>query len=426
MTTAFALAEPSKLRWRGGSGDLKELASFAETEAFTRPERMADTPPTLTAILEGRSVIVTLDRVLASKAGGTTRLVGILQEIFRRLPDRAALARRLEDGGRIPVVALQGGPTALVTNGAVVGLNEVLLKRPSLARALICTAILRGLRQRAEVIADVQDVKRDVGSAVLALACDADAREKVDAAELQRLLGALFAPNEPFFQQLHAFLLARPIQEDPGSSRADNIFFDPKRFDALTLGGKLRVIAAGQLAWYSSLSLGLLGLFRPLFQLFPGHYDEARQALKGGPGARGINFFEALRRRVYPALRRARILLGVELFWSAYNPHMTRVVIRPFFRLMGGNQRPFAATLATFLFSFAVVHLMGLTSLIIAIAWFSARSAQEPSLAGAIASERTIRIQLSIFGVYLLFGLLAALAKWRRFQRVNSQPQEHS
>jgi hypothetical protein len=138
---------------------------------------------------------------------------------------------------------------------------------------------------------------------------------------------------------------------------------------------------------------------------------EARTALTSGRGRQGIGFIRSLRKRGIPALKRGRVLLALELFWSSYNPHMTRVAIRPFFRFMGGNDRPFIATFTTFVFSGLVVHLMGLTATCLGLCWWLGQSSPSAGWARAIASDFALWVQSGIILTYVATGLLVGIAK---------------
>jgi hypothetical protein len=109
--------------------------------------------------------------------------------------------------------------------------------------------------------------------------------------------------------------------------------------------------------------------------------------------------------------------MALELFWSSWNHSLTRVTSRPFYRLVGGNKRPFLATLATFVFSCAVVHLMLPSTLLIALCY---QLREHSTLAASLSTPSLIGIQATIWLVYGSLGLVLGTIKALRSRRAKS------
>lgn len=394
---AYRLARPEPLRWCGRRGKAELLAKEEDFDS----ER-------LNLDLAGTTIHLAVERALAEPLGGADTLLTLLQDQLNQLPDRALLAAAVSEGQAIAVRRLEASDRLIIALDSLAALHQAALDDPALGRALLAVALGRALRASIKDGPGKASVKRDAGAALLALAADPEARRRLDAAAVEAALAPILAADEPFLALLRASLAAHPLRrEAPKVTAADNIFADPRRFDALGFGEKLRVIIAGQLAWYTTLSFGLLGLLRGLWQRWPGRYDEARAALTADIRQRGF-FKKALRRRLRLALRQGRPLRALELFWASWNPNLTRVTLRPLFRMLGGNRRPFIATVLTFTFSALVVHLMAWTSAVLALCYVLA---ERSPTAAWIASPLNLRIQIGAIAAYVLVGVLIGGAK---------------
>lgn len=409
--------------------------SWAELEAMPEAEldRVANLPKDegllslpdepdyerLNVILEELTLHVFLHKHLVADCGGSPRVLGALQNILNTVPDRLRLYQDLSEGGKkedltLFVLGVEQGPYALKSSRKVAALHRSIGKMGALGRAMLAVLMIRALRNRLPGPHGANRLKRDVGVALLALGADSEAKATVSKDSVRRDLNTCLQADDAFTAMLAELLEKNPLRAQAKIRPEENIFLDPIRFDALPFKEKIKVIVSGQLAWYTTLSFGLLWLFHGLWDRVFGYYSEGRLALTADLGQRGM-FKKTLRRKVLPALFKGRFLRSVELFWAGWNPNLTRVTLRPFFRLLGGNRRPFLATFSTFVFSGFVVHLMGITTIALLVAW---SLLGKVSGAEIVASPTNINIQLNIWIIYLVFGLIVGLSKaLRAFSR---------
>jgi hypothetical protein len=372
-------------------------------------------------LLEELTIHVDCEENLIEVMGGESQVLMVLQQVLKLVPDRVLLYLALSNRGEILEMTLvvngtKSGPYLLkATEEHAVIHGEWDPKHQALSRALLAVLVLRALRERLPNRVAAPTLKRDVGVALLALGADDRARSTVTNLSVREALADRLHDDDPFLTLLTDILEKNPLRRMVKIRPQDNIFVDPLRFDGLTLGEKWKVILSGQLAWYTTLSFGLLWLFHKTFDAWPGYYSQGRVALTVDLGERGM-FKKTLRRRVLPAILKGKFLRGVELFWSGWNPNLTRVTLRPFFRLLGGNKRPFWATFLTFIFSGFIVHLMGTTTVLLAVAWLCS---DVSSWAGWLGSETNITIQVNIWIVYLVFGFIVGLSKAFRSRSKN-------
>lgn len=110
-------------------------------------------------------------------------------------------------------------------------------------------------------------------------------------------------------------------------------------------------------------------------------------------------------------IRRGRILLAWEAFWSGWNPVFTVEITRPLYELCGGNKRPFFATMMVFLYSGVFLHAM-----FGAILGFEL-TAIISLLGGNGLSHAQFSLSWMTVVTYLLFGFPVAVSKWMRNRR---------
>lgn len=396
----YLCRDPSPRRWRG-----RELLKLTLPEDFLG-ER-------LHIVLSGRAIHLSVDSQLAHACGGVDELLSVLQATCSAMPDRTRFAAALPEGEpEIAALALDSGPALVEVEKDVLALNGALGLRPSLLRGLTAMALFQSLRRKLQTELGSVTLGRDLGALLIALNADPEAREELSNGRLEVELERVLQGPSKLVPKLRELLLRIPLRARRLRPE-DNIYLDPLRFDGLPLSARLKVIAAGQLAWLTSLSFGLLGLAAPLFEAMTGYYSQARLALRGELDERGLTK-TALRKRIIPALKRGRWLMALELFWSSWNHSLTRVTSRPFYRLMGGNKAPFFATLATFIFSCAVVHLMLPSTLLIALCF---QFREQSSLAASLSTPSLIGIQATIWMVYASLGLVLGTIKAIRSRR---------
>ncbi|MDF1663148.1 MAG: hypothetical protein P1V97_15340 [Planctomycetota bacterium] len=363
-------------------------------------------------ILEELTLRFEVSKVLVEDCGGASRVLPVLQGILNTVPDRLRLYQDLSKGGKtnelcLFILGAESSPLALKSSKKVAVLNRELAKMGALGRAMLGVLVIRALRNRLPGPHGANRLKRDVGVALLVLGADAEAKSTVSKDSVIRDLSKVLREDDAFTALLGDLLDKNPLRSQMKIRPEENIFLDPIRFDSLSFGEKGKVILSGQLAWYTTLSFGFLWLFRSLWDRVFGYYSQGRQALTADLGKRGM-FKKTLRRKVLPMLFKGRFLRAVELFWAGWNPNLTRVTLRPFFRFLGGNKRPFLATFGTFVFSGFVVHLMGITTIALVVAWSLLDSVPGAKL---VASPTNINIQVNIWIVYLVFGFIVGLSK---------------
>lgn len=413
MSHDFELLKPTPQAYKDNKGSLAELVRHVNFDPASR----------LTFIVLGKIIRLNFEAQLLTQLEPLDLFLKTLQTIAHELPDRqrfATLKPRTaleirEAIIEIKVFQLTGSPSLFNSDEltAAIFLPKGLSK--ALARIIVTVAVFQSLRQRAGSNPTPSKAnKANLGTAMLALVRSPGGAGEFTPLALKNQLTPHLA-NQHLLQRLSSVLSrsSRP----PGSFELDpqkNIYFDLRRFDGLSLTGKLRVIFAGQLAWWTSLSFGLLALFRGLFDKFPGYYSEARAALTSQVRQQGL-VKQRLRKRFAAFVKQGRLLAVLELFWSSWNPALTRVALRPFFRLCGGNSRPFSATLLSFWFSGAVVHFMGLSTLIIGCAYPYRDSSR---MARMLASDQVVQIQGLIWIVYTVLGTLVGLVKLHRALRI--------
>lgn len=398
------------VRSLAGPGDEADPASAVETVTLT---------------IEDRPVRVTVDARLVKACGSSDDILQVLQHVAKHLPDRADLANFLPaKGADITLLGVTGGTQLIETgdrwasvaleSGAASGetSDEVAL---AVRRALVALAVFRGVRVGrgpAKVLA--LEARRAGGILVLALSGDPVRHRKLTA----KTVGDDLSKRVPE-DDLARTTVVDALAEHPLSRIAESVI-DPEatiyanlpRFDEMSLFGKLKVIVAGHLAWYTSLSLGLLYLLKPVWEGTTGHYNEARAALSGGLMERGM-VKAGLKKKVTEAWEQGKRLRALELVWSAWNPSLQRVTTRPVYRMLGGNSRPFTATFLTFVFSGLITHCMLWTSL----ALLGLRSIADPSgngFAAVVSQDMVLIIQGLIILVYVLLGLGIGLRKTLR------------
>lgn len=363
-------------------------------------------------VLEELTIYFEVGKNIVADCGGSAKVLGVLQGILNLVPDRLRLYQDLSEGGKnselqLFVLGVETSPIGLKSSKKVAVLNRDLAKMGALGRALLGVLVIRALRNRLPGPHGANRLKRDVGVALLVLGADSEAKSTVTQESVTRDLSKVLKEDDAFTGLLGDLLGKNPLRAQIKLHPEENIFLDLIRFDGLSLREKGKVILSGQLAWYTTLSFGVLWLFRGLWDRVFGYYSQGRQALTADLGKRGM-FKKTLRRKVLPALFRGRFLRSVELFWAGWNPNLTRVTLRPFFRLLGGNKRPFIATFGTFVFSGFVVHLMGITTMALVVAWCLLDSVPSAKI---VASPTNINIQVNIWIIYLVFGFIVGLSK---------------
>lgn len=407
---AFLAKESGKLEYQGQKQSLKDLHAKTENQDAL--------PGRWNLVFEDGVLEFRFDAELQAFLDSQSKALDTIQATLAALPDRKilwqALVQKSQDSWRLSALTLSQSRQLVLVDGPLLGVQSSLLaSHPSLSLMLIGVGLIRALRTHCLGAEKAQSVNKDLGTALILLATNQQAREHVRADTCEAWAKTLFADGDPFVALLVESLRKHPLKPVKSKPKPeDNIFFDPKRFDRLPLTAKLKVVLAGQLAWYSSLSLGLLWLLRGLWDRWPGYYSEAREALHHDLG-KGM-FKRKLGARIWREAQRGRLLKGLEYFWSAWNPSLTRIAIRPFFRMLGGNRRPFLATLCTFMFSALVVHLMLWTSLILALCW---QYREQSETAAWLASPRNISVQLGILVVYFAIGVIIGGLKSLRRRR---------
>lgn len=96
---------------------------------------------------------------------------------------------------------------------------------------------------------------------------------------------------------------------------------------------------------------------------------------------------------------------------------LVRVAVRPAYRLFGGNERPLLATVATFVYTALVVHLLGPTAAVLLALRLAAQSEPDFRLGAIAGSNLNFSILFGAVAAYALFGTLAGLSKVLRRRR---------
>jgi hypothetical protein len=243
----YLCRDQSPRRWRG-----RELPALTLPEDFLG-ER-------LHIVLSGRVIHLSVDLQLARACGGVEELISVLQATCSAMPDRTRFAAALPEGEpEMTALALDSGPALIEVEDDLLALNSALGLRPSLLRGLTAMALFQSLRRKLQTELGSVTLGRDLGALLIALNADPEAREELSDGRLEAELERVLHGPSKLVLKLRELLLRIPIRARRLRPE-DNIYLDPLRFDALPLGARIRVIAAGQLAWLTSLSFGLIGL----------------------------------------------------------------------------------------------------------------------------------------------------------------------
>ena len=147
-------------------------------------------------ILEDVTIHFDLASSLVLHCGGESAVVAVLQHVLNTVPDRLRLYHGLSQNGErnevtFPVFEALNGPLILKASDKVAVLQSSVARLGALGRALLGVLVLRGLRERLPGPHGAARLKRDVGTALLALGGDSEAKGQVTGETVTEQLGPL-------------------------------------------------------------------------------------------------------------------------------------------------------------------------------------------------------------------------------------------
>ncbi|MCU0728018.1 MAG: hypothetical protein MUE73_19890 [Planctomycetes bacterium] len=372
----------------------------------------------------GRKLRLLLDRKLARFRKGAG--AGVFELLARALAvDKSApgLAAQLSNRvAPLPVLLLDRSRQLVLVEpgGKLVGLNRAALEVTGLSArgCLVATALAHGLRAAARLRAGEaydgeKERARDVQNFLLLLVGVRGTEWEVGA--VREELATVLDGADPFLASFAEYgrKLQANLSRRPAAALDDRVFRDGALFDRLPGREKLKVVAAGTLAWYGVLSLGLLRLPRRFLARHNAYYETAWWIFRAKPGGRRL-LKGPLVRRAMQRLRRLRLLSAFEYLWSAWNPKLAVTCLRPVYRSAGGNRRPFTATLATFAYTALVIHPLWITLSITGVVALLGLVFPGIHAHTRIASRENLLLHGIVIGFWLTIGLLVATSKLLR------------
>ncbi|GEM_PF-2988562 len=355
----------------------------------------------------------------------------LLRASMARLPDRDRLAAGLR--GRSLTGVLLDRAFHLVEDhrrSGRFGLHRALFRVEDriLRRLLLQTVMSHALRH--EGLPEGKDrsaemekalLKKDAGLCLLLFT--EHKRTLFFLPRVLKTLDGLVDPRSGFREILVPILSRLPFveEEDPAESPFGRPFLNGNVFDGLPIREKIRVVAGGVLAWYTTLSMGLLLPFRRCFEWITPYYGSARRILRHS-FKEGFLLKKGFMSRAVKNLFRGNVFRAVEFFWSGWNPVLVRVSVRPMYRLLGGNRRPVSATVLTFLYTAWIVHLLWLAAAV--LLGFRIAYEVDPSFrwGSAVGSDTNFAVLLCAVGAYVFFGFLSGLSKRMRSRKTRRLP----
>jgi hypothetical protein len=342
----------------------------------------------------------------------------LLSRILAQTKAGPGLATHLgPDDPALPILVLEEADHLVVVTKDAVGLHRSALQAPGLRprACLVATLLAHALRAAARLRAgetyDVEkertlDQKNLLLLLVGTLGTEWDPDEVAD--EITGLLDGK-DPLIPEFRRL-ARKLTGSLTRKAATRLDDRVFRDGALFDRLPGREQFRVVAAGTLAWYGMLTLGLLRLPRRAFARWNPYYETAWWIFRAKPGGRGL-FKTGLLRRAGERFRAFRLLGGMEYLWSSWNPTLAETCLRPVYRMAGGNRRPFLATMATYAYTAIVIHPLWITLLITGSAWALGHVWPWIYTDTRIASRENVILHAIVIGFWIGVGLVVATSK---------------
>ncbi|MEN8150800.1 MAG: hypothetical protein ABFS86_13335 [Planctomycetota bacterium] len=371
--------------------------------------------------VRGERLHLGLGRQLARWRGKSG--AGVFELLSRVLASAKAGFRLGEAEKPFPVVMLESSDHLVVVTKDAIGLSRAALRAPGLRprACLVAVLLAHGLRAAARLRADgpvdeaserVLDVKNLLLLLVGVLGTEWDPAEVADE------LTGLIDPSDPLVPEFRkmAEKLSGSLSRRESMRLDDRVFRDGALFDGLPRREKWRVIAAGTLAWYGMLTLGLLRLPRRFFARKNPYYETAWWIFRAKPGGRGL-FKPGLLRKAMQRFASLRILSGMEYLWSAYSPTLAETCLRPVYRLAGGNRRPFVATIATYTYTALVIHPLWVTLLITGSAWALGHVWPAIDRSTKIASKENLILHAIVIGWWMGVGLVVAVSKGLKKER---------
>ncbi|MHC4662559.1 MAG: hypothetical protein ACYS8W_12800, partial [Planctomycetota bacterium] len=184
---------------------------------------------------------------------------------------------------------------------------------------------------------------------LLLLAENLPAAGEVNGDDLSENLSVFLSAKDPLYKLIlgkFSDLSSSPVWHNyVQTAQRTRVFLFPAAFGRLEQSEKRSALMGGILAWHDFLLFGLLRLL-PFINGHP-YFLPARMVLRGWIGEKDL-FTGGAARRLKRALGKGRVVKATEAFWAGWNPRLTAIILKPIFRMLGGNKRPLTATIGTF------------------------------------------------------------------------------
>ncbi|TET31743.1 MAG: hypothetical protein E3J72_21590 [Planctomycetota bacterium] len=351
-------------------------------------------------------------------------LAANLGSALRGRSDSLTIAYGLQAREREISFAVDGsltGPIALDVDELRIKVHPAFaeIEHRGVASALICagTAVLLG-----EVFGNPAVVSRTTREEatrlfLLLLAENLAIAGEVTPSDVVQGLGCVLPQSDSLAvmirNKFHEFTESVAWQRHAAASERTRVFLFPAAFGRLERSEKRRAIVGGILAWYDFLMLGLLR-FVPFIRSHP-YFIPARMVLRGWLGEREL-FAGGAARRLKRALGKGRIVTASEAFWAGWSPRLTAIILKPVYRFLGGNRRPFLATLGTFSLTAIIVHPLWITLGLTGVAALLYLPYPAEIAATRILHPINFILHGIVIGLWVGWGFVIGLLKWKRFR----------